>query len=295
METPEVVLDVFGRPHATEEDRGENPDDFVASAEHVLGLEGAVAERPGNTLSYTEKVAMLEALEEMERRKDYQGHLKFFPDEGPYAYRKYVKHLEFLNLGSSKRERIFMAGNRVGKSIAGGYELACHLTGHYPHWWKGRRFLMPTDCWASGDTGQTTRDIVQATMLGDASDWGTGMLAREVIEDIRMRPGGGGAVDTVRVKHASGGISKLGFKSYDQKRRAFQGTRKNAVWLDEEPPLEVYGECLMRTAKTGDFEGGVVFVTFTPLMGITPFVQEFLDAAEVAREIQRDGAASGSQ
>lgn len=265
----------------------ENPDDYVAEAERALGLEGAVAERPGNTLSYQEKLEILKALDELERRKDYAGHMRYFPDEGPFSYKAYKKHLQFLAYGATKRERIFMAGNRVGKSIAGGYEMACHLTGHYPHWWEGRRFLTATDCWAAGDTGQTTRDIVQATMLGDNADWGTGMIAKDAIIDVRMRPGGGGAVDLVRVRHASGGISKLGFKSYDQKRRAFQGTKKHAIWLDEEPPLEVYGECLMRTAKTGDFPGGIVYVTFTPLMGITPFVQEFLDATELAEQLQR--------
>jgi phage terminase large subunit-like protein len=278
-----VILDAFGAPLESD-----NPDDIVAISEHVLSLEGAVAERPGNTLSYTEKVEMLRALDELERRKDYAGHLRFFPDEGPYSYDKYVKHIQFLAYGATKRERVFMAGNRVGKSIAGGYEMACHLTGMYPHWWTGRRFFTATDCWASGDTGQTTRDIVQAKMLGDNADWGTGMIPRDCIVDVRMRPGGGGAVDLVRVRHTSGQISKLGFKSYDQKRRAFQGTQKHAIWLDEEPPIEVYGECLMRTAKTGEFVGGIVYVTFTPLQGITPFVQEFLNATEIAREIQRD-------
>ena len=286
--------------HIQQEDRlaDVNPDDFVAEVERAEGLEGAVAERPGHTLSFEEKLEMLRALEEMERRKDYVGHERFFVDEGPYAYYKYKKHMEFLRLGATKRERVFMAGNRVGKSIAGAYEMTCHLTGMYPHWWEGRRFLTATDCWASGDTGQTTRDIVQATLLGENNDWGSGMIPRDCIEDIRMRPGGGGAVDLVTVKHTTGKLSKLGFKSYDQKRRSFQGTKKHAIWLDEEPPIEVYGECLMRTAKTGDFPGGILFVTFTPLQGITPFVQEFLDAAELAEQVreaehsERLGAAS---
>ncbi len=37
-----------------------------------------------------------------------------------------------------------MAANRVGKTEgAGGYEMTCHLTGRYPHWWEGRRFSGP--------------------------------------------------------------------------------------------------------------------------------------------------------
>lgn len=270
----DVLTEIYGAPAIVEEHSGEE-EAIARQVEEALDLEGSVTERTGNTLSHVEKVSILEALEEYEKRLDYQGHFKFWPDEGPFAYDKYPKHMEFLKLGATHRERMFMAGNRVGKSIAGGYEMSCHLTGLYPHWWEGKRFSLPTDCWAAGDTGQTTRDIVQTTLLGEVGSFGTGLIPKEQIIDIRMRSGIPGAVDTVRVQHTSGGISKLGFKSYDQKRRAFQGTQKHAVWLDEEPPLEVYGECLMRTMTTK----GVVFVTFTPLMGITMFVQEFLDAA----------------
>jgi phage terminase large subunit-like protein len=98
---------------------------------------------------------------------------------------------------------------------------------------------------------------------------------------MRMRPGVPEALDSLKVLHASGGVSKIGFKSYDQKRRAFQGTSRHVIWLDEEPPMDVYGECLIRTMTTR----GVVYVTFTPLMGITPFVQEFLDAARRGGQI----------
>jgi phage terminase large subunit-like protein len=271
--TQEIIHEVFGQPEPVDTEA------VVAQIEMALDLDYATDERPGNTLSYIEKAAMLEAFEEYERRLDYQGHLKFFPDEGPYRYDLYKKHMQFMRLGATHRERMFMAGNRIGKSITGAYEMTCHTTGIYPHWWEGKRFFTATDCWASGDTSQTTRDIVQTTLLGDVGYWGTGLIPLDCIEDIRMRAGVPGAVDTVRIKHTSGGISKIGFKSYDQKRRSFQGTKKHAIWLDEEPPNEVYGECLMRTVKTGDFDGGLVFVTFTPLMGITPFVKEFLDAA----------------
>jgi len=279
---PDILTEVFGgAAPIVVSDEEDTLEGTAREVEMALQLEADIAERPGNTLSHAEKMSILEALEEHERRQDFRGHLAYFPDEGPYAYDKYPKHMEFMRLGAQKRERMFMAGNRVGKSIAGGYEMACHLTGIYPHWWEGRRFPMATDCWASGDTGQTTRDIVQSTLLGENNNWGTGLIPGDAIDDIRMRPGGGGAVDLVRVKHTTGQYSKLGFKSYDQKRRAFQGTQKHCIWLDEEPPLEVYGECLVRTMTTN----GVVYVTFTPLMGITMFVQEFLDAARDSGQI----------
>jgi phage terminase large subunit-like protein len=79
--------------------------------------------------------------------------------------------------------------------------------------------------------------------------------------------------DTVAVRHASGGFSTLGLKSYQQGRGAFEGTEQDVVWLDEEPPLDVYVECLVRTMTTG----GLVMVTFTPLEGMSDVVMSFLD------------------
>jgi phage terminase large subunit-like protein len=113
--------------------------------------------------------------------------------------------------------------------------------------------------------------------MGESGQWGTGLIPKACLapDGLRMRPGVPGGLDTVKILHASGGVSKLGFKSFDQKRRGFNGVGKHVIWLDEEPPLEVYGECLMRTMTTG----GIVSVTFTPLMGLTPFVMEFLNAA----------------
>jgi hypothetical protein len=47
-------------------------------------------------------------------------------------FRPYAKQQEFFELGATKRERMFNAGNQLGKSDAGAYETACHVTGIYP-------------------------------------------------------------------------------------------------------------------------------------------------------------------
>lgn len=274
----DIITDVFGPIdiHVVPEGQ-EEEESLLRSISRAADMEKAVFQRKGNTASYAEKVAILEILKEVEERAKFRGHFSWFPDEGPYSYDKYVKHMEFFKAGAEHRERIFMAANRSGKSISGAYELTCHLTGLYPAWWEGKRFFTSTDCWAAGDTSQTTRDIVQSVLLGDIGSFGTGMIPGALLQDIRMRPGVPGGVDSVRIKHTSGGMSKLGFKSFDQKRRAYQGTAKHCIWLDEEPPLEVYGESLMRTMDTGGtmVGGGIVYVTFTPLQGLTPFVVEF--------------------
>jgi len=64
-----------------------------------------------------------------------------YPDDGPLARALYPKHLAFFAAGRAHQERCMMAANRVGKTFAGGYETALHLTGRYPHWWEGRRSM----------------------------------------------------------------------------------------------------------------------------------------------------------
>ena len=44
-------------------------------------------------------------------------------------YRPYTKQANFHTAGSKYRERLFMAGNQLGKTIAGAAEMAMHLTG----------------------------------------------------------------------------------------------------------------------------------------------------------------------
>jgi phage terminase large subunit-like protein len=231
----------------------------------------------GNVISYAEMETLKLALEEQQRRKEFGGHLQqWFLDEGPFRYTAYPKHVEFFKQGAVNNERLFMAANRVGKSIGGAYEATCHLTGLYPHWWEGKRFNGPTEGWAAGDTGQTTRDILQDVLLGFPTGvLGTGMIPGDLITQVRRRSGIADAIDTVKVRHVTGGTSILGFKSYDQGRRSFQGTGKDFIWLDEECPQDVYGECIIRTMTTS----GVVYVTFTPLSGQTKFIQDFLKMA----------------
>src|SRR5690606_10289136 len=174
-----------------------------------------------------------------------------------HAREKYQKHLEFFKASRDYRELCFMAANRVGKTIGGAYALTCYLTGLYPDWWPGRRFDHPVRVWAAGKTNETTRDIVQAAMLGEIAFegqrktvTGTGMIPGHLLAPPSWKQGVQDLVDTIKVRHVSGRWSTLGFKSYQQGRGSFEGTAQHGIWLDEEPPLDVYGECLIRTATT---------------------------------------------
>ena len=229
-------------------------------------------------LSLDEKRELLSLLEEKAQRARRRKILSYFPDEGPLRRELYPKHLSFFEAGATHRERAFIAANRVGKTEGGGgYEFTLHLTGRYPDWWRGRRFDGPVKTWAAGDTGKTVRDIVQAKLLGSIHEMGTGLIPADAVVKTTPKQGVPEAIDTVYVKHVSGGISQCVLKSYDQKRISFQGTEQDVIWLDEEPPLDIYTECLLRT-MTND---GIVMLTFTPLMGMSETVMQFLPGGEI--------------
>ena len=176
-------------------------------------------------------------------------------------------------------ERAAIAANRVGKTTMSAFETTLHLTGRYPEWWGGRRFDHPVEWWAASDTGETTRDILQLELMGKIDHLGTGMIPLDcIIGEPSRRRGVADAIDTVRVRHVSGGESSLSFKSYDQGREKFQGTKKHGISLDEEPDMGVYSECLTRLMATvpGD-QDGTMLCTFTPLKGMSAVVLSFLN------------------
>ena len=227
-------------------------------------------------LSIEQKRELVELLEEKARRKRYRLIDDLFPEDGPHRRTLYPKHAEFFRAGAIHRERLFMAANRSGKSVAGGAEMTYHLTGRYPEWWEGKRFDAPIRGLAAGDTTQTTRDIIQNKLLGglyDTEEFGTGLIPRDYLGKPTPSRGIANAYEEIPVEHVSGGVSRMILRSYDQGRRIFQGVELHAVWLDEEVPRDVYEESLVRTMTTG----GIVFMTFTPLQGLTPLVVDFLE------------------
>jgi phage terminase large subunit-like protein len=223
------------------------------------------------------KLDLHRRLKEQARRKRYNLIKDVFPETGDYRRELYPKHMEFFRAGATHRERLLLAANRVGKTVAGGSELTYHMTGEYPAWWDGYRFDRPVQCLAAGDTSQTTRDIIQTKLLGGlwgTPEFGTGLLPGDLLGKPTPARGVANLYEEITVEHVSGGTSRLMLRSYDQGRRIFQGTEQDFVWMDEEVPKDVYDEALIRTMTTR----GLVIMTFTPLSGLTPLVVDFLEA-----------------
>ena len=228
-------------------------------------------------MSQADREEAMKLLNVLNKRRAQRKIMTMYPDEGEFRRALYPKHIEFMDSTAHYREVCFMAANRVGKTVAGASMTTYHLTGRYPPWWKGARFSEPVNWWAAGDTAKTTRDIVQHELLGPPGEYGTGMIPGEDIIRTTPKSGVPDAVDMVYVQHRTAkgekdGISKIGLKSYDQGRLAFQGTAQHGIWLDEECPMDVYLECLIRTMTTK----GLIYLTFTPLKGLTDVALMFL-------------------
>src|SRR5579864_1223282 len=161
-----------------------------------------------------EKMQLLELMETREKTVQCNKIGSFYPDSGPLRRALYPKHIEFFAAGKERRERAFLAGNRCGKTIAGAYETTVHLTGLYPEWWDGRRFEHPIWAWAAGESGKTVRDGLQMKVLGQPGRFGTGMIPLDKLLKWAAKPGVPDAIESVQIRHASGGVSELAFKSF---------------------------------------------------------------------------------
>src|SRR5215831_53302 len=228
---------------------------------------------PSLPISEANSAALLQTLTAEKTRRSTENRLAY--------YQPYKKQAEFHESGATHRERLLMAGNQLGKTLAGGFEAAMHATGRYPDWWKGRRFDRPTIGWACGVTGEVVRDTVQRVLVGRSGSIGTGAIPKDALGELVTARGIADLLDTIKVNHVSGGQSIIGLKSYLSGREKFQGETLDWVWFDEEPPADIYTEGLTRT----NIGNNPVWMTFTPLLGMSEVVRRFLQEKSEDRHV----------
>lgn len=173
----------------------------------------------------------------------------------------HLKQMQFHKC--SKRNRWVFGGNRSGKTECGAVEAVWMARGIHPY----RKNKSNVFGWIVSVSYEVQRDVAQRKVLHYLNpDW---------INDIIMISGSksspdSGIIDTIIIDNIFGGKSRIGFKSADQGRDKFQGTSLDFVWFDEEPPKDIYDECIMRVLdKKGD-----IFGTMTPLKGLTFIYEE---------------------
>ena len=197
----------------------------------------------------------------------------------PYPYQQ-----KFHDTSKDSNQRLLMAANRIGKSYCGAAEMSYHLRGMYPEWWKGRRYDQPITAWAGGVSNETTRDIVQAELLGSPDDpdaFGSGAIPKNYIIKTERKPGVPNAKSVALIRHVSGGNSSLHFKAYEMGQEKWQGRSVDVVWLDEEPGRDIYSQAVTRTLD----RRGMVYMTFTPEAGMTETVAAFMNRIQSGQSL----------
>ena len=215
------------------------------------GSDGELA-GSGSAVRSGEIVARIRAVEQEQQRRRRSDPLAFYNAAEPIHQKQMAFHR------CPKRNRWVFGGNRSGKTECGAVEAVRMALGTNPF----RPNRADVFGWVVSLSQQVQRDVAQKKILH--------YLPKDRIADIVMLSGRKdapetGIIDQIFVKNAFGGISVIGFKSCDQGREKFQGSSLDFVWFDEEPPEDIYRECLMRVFdKKGD-----VFGTMTPLKGLT--------------------------
>lgn len=237
-----------------------------------------------DTLSDEKKSEVVRTMREVTKRGVKSKYEMLFPDDGPLRRELYPRQLEFFRAGREYLERCFMAANRVGKSTVGAFELTAHLTGVYPDWWDGRTFDEPVRTWACGKNNEKLKEIAQYELFGGVQRAsggryairGSGMIPPDrILHDTAIfKTNVPGVVSEVRIRYKDSlsETSEVALKAYEQKRSAFEGTAQHVIWADEEPPLDIYSEMMMRLATLD----GIMMLTFTPVAGHTEVVESFL-------------------
>ena len=204
-----------------------------------------------------ELLEKIKAIESEQKRRREQDALARYNTGG----KRHKKQIAFHRC--KKRNRWVFGGNRSGKTECGAAETVYLARGTHPY----RKNKPNVFGWVVSPTAQVQRDVAQKKVLHYLRpDW----IADIVMTSGRKDSPQTGVIDQIVVKNVFGGTSVIGFKSFDQGREKFQGSSLDFVWFDEEPPKEIYEECLMRVIdKRGD-----IFGTMTPLKGLTFLYEE---------------------
>lgn len=149
---------------------------------------------------------------------------------------------------SPKPIRALFWGNRVGKTEWGGQEAVRFSTGTHPL----KDITIPNDGWVVCPSFDLQMDGTQKKLQTYLSPNDI-----ERIEYIR-----GEIWKNVRLKNGS----LITFKSYEQGAAKFQSAGKRWIWFDEEPPSDIYEECLMRQEAGFPLD---IWLTMTPVNGMT--------------------------
>lgn len=173
-----------------------------------------------------------------------------------HGYKAHDRQVVFHS--SSAKKKLFIGGNRSGKTVGGAVESVWWLTGKHPYI-ETPKPPVRGRC-ISVDLLHGVEQIVKP----EISRW---LPPSELQEGSWEKSYN----NELRILTLSNG-STLEFMSYEQTTEKFAGTSRHFIWFDEEPPRDIYIECLLRLVDTS----GSFWITMTPVDGMSSWVYDEL-------------------
>jgi PBSX family phage terminase large subunit len=192
------------------------------------------------------------ALLELIRRRKEEPIRYFKPNAGA--------QVEFFNLCKEKREVAYFAGNKSGKTHCGAKFIVQAALGE-----RAERYGLevlyrePIDIWVGSVDYRIQRESAQREVeyfLPQAEIKKPYMLQNGILDRVELVNG-----------------STIGFKTYEQGRKAWQGPKRHIVWFDEEPPEDIVKEGMSRLIS----KNAKLIFTMTPLLGQTFVHKKFIE------------------
>lgn len=166
-----------------------------------------------------------------------------------HGYKPHPKQIEFHD--GLQRGKLYIGGNRSGKTVGGIVEDIWWLRGQHPY-----RKVPDTPVRGRIVTVSYTEGI-KLIIIPELAKWlPPSDLINGSWEDSYSKAD--------RVLTLTNG-STVELMSYDQKLEKFAGTSRHFIHFDEEPPQDIYQECRLRLLDTG----GSWWITMTPVEGMT--------------------------
>lgn len=164
------------------------------------------------------------------------------------GYQPHDKQIMFHS--ASRRHRLYIGGNRSGKTTGGIAEDLFWLRGKHPY----RK--IPDGGVRGRIVGVDFTDGIEKILKPEMMRWCP-------ISELRGNSWADAYDNQLRTLHFENG-SFVEFMSYEQEVAKFAGTSRHFVHFDEEPPQDIYIECMTRLIDTK----GSWWMTLTPVMGM---------------------------
>lgn len=167
------------------------------------------------------------------------------------------------------RRLVLLGGNQSGKTLAGAVDcLIQSVSKDYlpPHLQASRRYQGNRfKCWV----GAPGREEIEDYIFDKIGEW---------VPPSELAGGSWKAAYDKQHHVLTMKNAQWAFKTYEQETNKWGGATLDAVWFDEEPPKDKYGEARIRVMR----RGGYLLFTMTPTEGLTHMFEEFQPYVERA-------------